>query len=96
MPTDAPALPLAVPTASGPAPTLALVTTQWAQRFLDEEDLCAEEAPGRKATYLITLPHPSLVAQNARGLIAPDTLTREKVAEVIFDCVAHRMYADPG
>ena len=97
-PTDAPALPLAAPAA--PAPALALVPVtaqgQWPRRFLDEEDLCAEEASGRKATYLVTLPHPSLAAQDARGLIAPDTLTREKVAEVIFDCVAHPVYADAG
>ena len=70
------------------------VQVQWAQRFLDDEDLPAEEGTSRKATYLVTLPHPSQAAQSAQGLRAPNTLTREQVVQMVLDAVANPVYLD--
>ena len=85
---------VAVALLAAAAPAQAVAQVQWAQRFFDDEDLLAEEDAARKAVYLVTLPHPGQAAQGTQGLVAPDSLTREQVVQMILDAVAHPMYQD--
>ena len=71
-----------------------IAQVQWAQCFLDGEDLLAEEDAARKAIYLVTLPQPGQAAQGAQGFVAPDSLTRDQVVHKILDAIAHLMYQD--
>ena len=87
---------VAVALVAAAASVQAVAQVQWAQRFLEDEDLSAEEDAARKAVYLVTLPHPGQAAQGTQGLRAPDSLTREQVVQMILDAVAHPAYQDPA
>ena len=67
---------------------------QWVQRFLEDEDLPAEEDATRKAFYFVTLPHPGQAAQGMQGLRISESLTRAQVVQMILDAVACPAYQD--
>ena len=63
------------------------------------EDWAAQEKPGgRRAVYLVTLPHPKRShTQCGKKLVAPGTLTKKQILKCLLDAAAHPTYTDaPG